>query len=61
MVPLGQRALVDQFRPSLIDRSAETVEASLPVFMADPGVTPGHQTDNALVLPPASTIAGRLL
>ena len=31
------------------------------LFMADPGVTPGHQTDNGLVLPPASTIAVRPL
>ena len=57
LVLLGQRAVVDQFRPSLIDQSAEPVEASLPVYCRSWRYYYGHQTDNALVLPPASTMA----
>ena len=63
-VLLGQRAVVDQCRPSLIDRSVEPVNDAFPscswqILALLPWAPDSHH--NALVLPPTSTIAGRPL
>ena len=60
LVPLGQRAVVDQFRPSLIDRSAEPTWRLPCLFMADPGVTPAgtRLTTPTCCLPQALSLEG---
>ena len=57
VVPLGQRALLDQFRPSMIDRSAEP-NGTFP--MADPGVAPAgtRLTTPLCCLPHALSLSG---
>ena len=48
-VPRGQRAALDQFRTLLIDRSAKSVESSLPV-LSGPGVAPASTSRQLTLL-----------
>ena len=58
-VPLGPRALLDQFRHLLIDWSAEPVEPSLLVLGRPSRRSRGHQTHNAsCCLPQALSLRG---